>query len=114
MQAIETKYHGPTERRGSRISARCEAGRITLERDSALGIEENHRAAAVALLLKLGWHGHWTMGAVPGLPNGYVVVCYQRHLYEAVKLNGTDQERQELVRKWPTEGFDVWPDMVTS
>lgn len=30
MQAIETRYHGPTNTRGARVSARCEAGRITL------------------------------------------------------------------------------------
>lgn len=110
MQAIETKYHGPTYTKGSRISARCEAGRITLERDSALGIGENHRAAAVALILKLGWYGHWAMGAVPGLPNGYVVVCVQRHVYK-LRPGG---EGQFLARKWLTDGFDVWPGMVTS
>ena len=35
FQAIQTTYHGPTNMRGSRVSARAEAGRVTLEWDDA-------------------------------------------------------------------------------
>lgn len=54
-QAIQTKYHGPGNVRGATISARCDAGRITLGWDHALNSHENHEAAARALMVKLGW-----------------------------------------------------------
>lgn len=60
MQAIRTKYHGPTNTKGSRISAQCEAGRIYVSYDYALNIEDNHKAACDALVKKLGWNtGHY-------------------------------------------------------
>lgn len=55
MQAITTKFHGPTNTRGSRVSAKCNAGRITLSWDHALDSTENHDAAARALIKKLDW-----------------------------------------------------------
>jgi hypothetical protein len=55
MQAIRTKYHGPGNVRGSRFSAQCDAGRIYVPYDYALGVEENHKAACEALCVKLGW-----------------------------------------------------------
>lgn len=72
-QAIATKFLGPTNFRGARIKAKAEAGSVTVAWDYALGIEANHRAAAVALALKLGWTGHWHGGG--GLPGaGFVFV----------------------------------------
>lgn len=56
MQAIRTKYHGPTDTKCSRISAQCEAGRIYVSYDHALNIEGNHKAACDALVKKLGWN----------------------------------------------------------
>jgi hypothetical protein len=55
MQAIRTRYHGPTNSKGSRFSAQCEAGRIYVPYDYALNSDENHEAAAKALAKKLGW-----------------------------------------------------------
>lgn len=55
MQAIQTRYHGPGNVRGSRVSARCDAGRVMIEWDDRLNIEENHAAAARALCGKMGW-----------------------------------------------------------
>lgn len=55
MQAVRTKYHGPTNTNGSRISAQCEAGRIYVSYDHALDIEGNHKAACDAFVKKLGW-----------------------------------------------------------
>lgn len=75
MQAIETKYIGPTNFRGGRIVARCEAERISVSYDHALGLVENHMAAAQALAKKLDWQGTWAGGA---LPNTYVWVCTTR------------------------------------
>lgn len=68
-QAIVTKYHGPTNHRGSRVSARCYAGRITVAVDYSLTSGEAHAAAMRALVEKLsvasggdGWRGNWTGG----------------------------------------------------
>lgn len=55
MQAIQTKYRGPTNVRGARIKATAQAGSITVPYDYALGIDENHAAAARALAETLGW-----------------------------------------------------------
>ena len=55
MQAIRTRYHGPSNVRGSRISAKCEAGSIIVGYNHALSTDGNHAAAAAALVRKLGW-----------------------------------------------------------
>ena len=55
MQTIRTKYHGPTNSKGSRISAECEAGRIYVPYNHALDAEGNHKVAAQVLLVKMGW-----------------------------------------------------------
>ncbi len=74
MQAIVTKYLGPTNVRGSRIKAKCQAGSVTLSWEYGLNSMNNHLAAAKALATKLGWnYGEW-IGA--GLPDGSCVyVC---------------------------------------
>lgn len=66
MQAIVTKYFGPTNVRGSRVKAKAEAGSITLHWDDALDVEDNHHRAAKALAEKLGWGGRWFCGGLPG------------------------------------------------
>lgn len=71
MQAIVTKYHGPTNRRGSRVSATAAAGRVYLEWDDALSSDANHDAAAKALAEKMGWLGDRYGRLVSGhLPDG--------------------------------------------
>lgn len=55
MQAIRTKYYPDSNHRPSRIIAKCEAGQLTLDWNSELNIEQNHKAACEALLRKLGW-----------------------------------------------------------
>ena len=55
LQAIVTKYHGPTNYKGSRISARADAGRIVRPYDHALTLEENHAQAALDLMEEKGW-----------------------------------------------------------
>ena len=55
LQAIQTKYHGPTNVRGSRVSARAQAGRISLSYDSSKNSDENHRMAAETLAKKYKW-----------------------------------------------------------
>jgi len=68
MQAIVTKYHGPGNTRGARISAAAQAGRIYVGYDHALNLEENHLAAAKKFVAKMRWPENlWTGGQ---LPNG--------------------------------------------
>lgn len=55
MQAILTKYHGPTNTKGSRISAECEVKKIFCPYNHALDIQENHCAAAKELASRLNW-----------------------------------------------------------
>jgi hypothetical protein len=71
-QAIQTKYIGPSNFRGSRVKASAEAGSITLHWDHALNSEENHTRAAKTFADKYGWSGNWHIGALPG--RGYAFV----------------------------------------
>jgi hypothetical protein len=66
LQAVETRYVGPTNHRGARIIVRCEHKSRTYPWDHALGIQENHRAAAEAFLVYMDWlnlKGWWAQGA---------------------------------------------------
>jgi hypothetical protein len=62
-QAIVTRYTGPTNTRGSRVIASCDAGRVTVSWDHALDVAGNHEAACLALVAKLEWSGSWLGGA---------------------------------------------------
>lgn len=64
-QAIITKFHGPTDSRGARVTARAAAGRKTVSWDYALNSQQNHAAAAQALAEKLNWSGVWVSGGLP-------------------------------------------------
>lgn len=55
MQAITTKYYGPTNNRCSRIKATAAAGSITIPYEYAGREEDAHKIAAYALVKKLGW-----------------------------------------------------------
>ena len=69
MKAITTTLHGPTDTRGSRITASDGDGnRITVPYDHAVSLAANHRAACLALCAKLGWHGELVGGHTrPGM-----------------------------------------------
>lgn len=61
-QAIVTKFLGPTDHRGARVKATCEAGSVTVSWDYGRGnasgeddVSANHRHAATVLASKLGW-----------------------------------------------------------
>ena len=64
MQTIETRYLGPTNKRGPRIKATASGngGSVTIDIDNGRSIEENHRDAAVKLKGKLGWPGPMVAG----------------------------------------------------
>lgn len=72
MKAIVTKYHGPTNCKGSRITASDEDGnRITISYPYELSGEAVHRKAAEALCQKMNWTGSLISG---GIKTGYVFV----------------------------------------
>ncbi len=73
-QAIQTRFLGPTNSRGARVRATCEAGSVTVAWDHALHIGENHVAAAKALAAKLEWDGNWQGGSIS---DGYCFVMIE-------------------------------------
>jgi hypothetical protein len=80
MQAIVTKFLGPTNHRGSRVKAWCEAGSVTVSWDHAKDVGGNHDAAAEALIRKLGWdapcyRGRWVGGGLPNTTGNAYVFC---------------------------------------
>ena len=73
MKSIETRYHGPTNTRGARISATdCGDHRIYISYPYELSGEDCHRKAAEALCDKLGWDASSLIGG--GTKAGYVFV----------------------------------------
>jgi hypothetical protein len=80
MQAITTKYLGPTNTQGARIKATCDAGSITVPYPHELSGQDVYvyaEAAAMVLVRKLGWEcpeEAWIGGALPNQA-GYVFVC---------------------------------------
>lgn len=68
MQAIVTKYLGPTDTKGERIKATCDAGSVTVAWDYSMSM---HQLAVSQLTAKLGWtaeqgyHGQWHGGSMP-------------------------------------------------
>lgn len=79
MQAIVTKYLGPTNTKGGRIKARCDAGSLTIGFHDGDGREDPHDRAARLLAEKLGWtsdlYGQLAVGELPdGTGNAYVFI----------------------------------------
>ena len=74
MQAIQTKWYGPTNHQGSRIVAKCDARRITIPYDHALSVSDNHRKAAEKLLDLMGWSGKMHSGVLPDGAHAHVIV----------------------------------------
>jgi hypothetical protein len=73
MQAIITKFIGPTNIKGARIKASASAGSVTIPFPYELNLYERHEKAARALLDKLGWDFELASG---DLPDGSTVfVC---------------------------------------
>jgi hypothetical protein len=72
-QAIETKYLRATNVRGARIKASAWGGSVTIGYDYALDAQDVHRAAADALIAKLGWTGTFAQGG-NAKGDGYVFV----------------------------------------
>lgn len=69
MKAIQVKYIGPTNTRGTRVKAFADCGLSVIEpRDYALNYDEQARNAAIKLIAKMEWNVDITGFGV--LPNG--------------------------------------------
>lgn len=77
MIAIQTKYVGPTNNKGSRVIAKANGNRLTIPFNHAS--KNPHADAALALCQKLGWKGTLIEG---GLDNGSVFVFADSDRYE--------------------------------
>ena len=76
MKAILTRYHGPSNVKGARISASDSAkNRIILSWDHALNASTNHAVAAQALCYKMKWEGELIGG---GLSDGDMVWTFAK------------------------------------
>ena len=78
MQAIVTKYLGPTNTLGARIKVQAYGGSRTYSWDYAQGVDENHDNAALWFAEEMQWlHKHRLVGG--SLPNNtgncYVMVA---------------------------------------
>lgn len=69
-QTIKTRFIPPSNVKGSRVSARADAGRIILPWDHALSGDKNHAVAAAELATRLGWCGAWVGGWIGGAAGG--------------------------------------------
>jgi hypothetical protein len=76
MQAIETKFLGPTNTKGARIKASARAGSVTVPYEYQ-GVDEEHDQALRALVTKLEWWGVWARGGKADC-TGNVYVCISR------------------------------------
>lgn len=87
LQAITTKYHGATNTRGARYSARSESGvKVTITPPMEdIRVEDIHRLAAEALCAKLDWRGEMVQGATR---EGYVFVFTGRGPNANVNAHG--------------------------
>lgn len=73
LKAITTKYHGATNTKGSRISARSDRKTIMRSYDHELSHSCNHRLAACELAAELKWTGSFVGGSLP-IDNGFCFV----------------------------------------
>jgi hypothetical protein len=84
-QAIQTKFLGPTNSRGSRVKAFASAGSLVMGWDHRLNPEQNHRAAAEIFANRMNWIGSYAAGT---LPNGDMVfVLVEEGTYAAFRVH---------------------------
>ncbi len=89
MRAVECKYIGPTNYRSSRIKASAGKGiSVTIPYPYELSGEDVYKAAALALIEKMGWQ------AEGGIKGGYTdagmvfVSCNRKHSTARAALRG--------------------------
>ena len=85
MQAIRTHYIGPSNTKGSRIQAKCEARTIYVSYDHALDIDGNHKAAMLQLVKALGWDTDHYADLVGGTFDGDMYWVFDDKRLKALK-----------------------------
>lgn len=118
MKAIVTKYHGPTDHRGARISASDEDGnKIYLPYPHELSGEAVHRWAAQELCKMMEWRGTLVSGE---LKEGYVFVFMPNGWAQCVRASNQLADlvcsmyhpKDDKARKtWPTA---TWAEIIAS
>lgn len=94
MKAIITTYHGPAERRGSRIIASdSDNNRVVLSYDPAISSDDNHDAAARALCVKKGWIEHDLVRGEIRIGGKLRYVYTFLHPRDRVTVNGPEATR---------------------
>lgn len=81
-QILKTKYLGPTNTKGSRIKASCEAKSITINWNHSLDVEQNHKRALVTLHVQLGWSDYY-----------YLVFGWDKHSMIAVQVSNVKRRK---------------------
>lgn len=76
MQAIQTRYYGPTNTRPARIRAWATAGNISVSVHVIPANENRFRHAALALCLRLNWSILPEILLEGSLPNGDTVFVF--------------------------------------
>lgn len=75
MQAIQTKFLGPTSTRGARIKASCAGASLTMGYDHACDPVDNHRTAATLLRDKIRWRHNLVGGVLKDESYVWVAAC---------------------------------------
>lgn len=101
MQAITTKYFGPTTQRGSRVKASCASGWVIIGWDDAISGKDNHILAAKKLAAKFDWDGAWHAGSTT---EGFVFVATD----DAAFI--TESQRHQLERLIKQYEQSIWAD----
>ena len=79
MQAIQVKYLGPTDTKGTRYKAKCASGSFTHDYEYEYDSDVNAMRAAKSLLKKLNWFSELEVAGFGSLPNGdYVATLRNR------------------------------------
>ena len=83
MQAIETKFHGPTNHRGARITATCQSRTrgVTTPYAYEASVDGAHDFAAITMIRAMEWFGVWARGHKAD-GKGCVYVCLYRYFPE--------------------------------
>lgn len=100
MQAIATRYHGPTNGVSyARVSATCNAKRIYYSWQHDLSDEDNHKFAFIRLARQLYWFGPWQMGSLPRSEDYvFVRVLKYRDVEDRCSILVTNDTNGELER----------------
>lgn len=86
LNAIQTRFLGPTNFRGSRVKAYCQGDSVTVEWRHELNSAENHKRALETLIKKMDWHDWlWAAGwSADGKGAVAVALSKKDHIQSAI------------------------------